>query len=59
MTNERHNNHKELLNPAFLMHIHTLLTVSRPGVQVVHKQEVGWSQVIAMLHPMAIQNDED
>ena len=38
--------------------IRTLLTVTRPGVQVVHQQEVGWSQVIAMLHPMTIQNDE-
>jgi hypothetical protein len=40
MTNERHKNHNELLNMAVLMRIHTLLTVTRPGVQVIHQQEV-------------------
>ena len=56
MTRGRHNNHNELLNIALLMHIHTLLTVTRPGV---HQQEVGRSQVIAMIDTMTIQNDED
>jgi len=44
---------------AVLMHIHALLTVTRPGMQVIHQQEVGRSQVIAILHPMTNQNDED